>query len=533
MANIPNNEIWYTSSDGSVVTPNNSNVFGATIETNTYTNGVGIITFNGNVTTIGDSAFSGRSNLTSVTIPDSVTTIGDYAFQFCTRLTSVTIPNSVTSIGEGAFYGCSNLTHIICMPQTPPTLGDSVLPDTTKIFVPRESLETYKSNLNSYSDRIFPINFVRMRKPLIPSNQIRYTSSDGNVVEPSYTDDFGANITDNTYENGIGIITFDGNVTNIGYEAFSGCESLTSITIPDSVTSIGSEAFYGCENLTSVTIGNSLTSIGDGAFYDCESLTSITIPNTVTSIGVGAFSGCGSLTSVTIPNTVISIGGSTFQNCTGLTSVTIPNSVTSIGDGAFSGLTKILSIDIPTSVESIGENAFEEVKHINYTGNAEDTNENNWGALNRNGIFDNGFLYTDGTKTTLIGADITIIGNNVIIPNSVTTIGNRAFNGCTSLTSVTIPDSVTSIGNLSFLNCTGLTSITMGNSVTSIEYGALNGCTSLTSITSLNTTPPILGNSSTLPSHTTYTIYVPAESVDSYKAKQFWSNHASQIQAIQ
>ena len=303
MANIPNNEIWYTSSDGSVVTPNNSNVFGATIETNTYTNGVGIITFNGNVTTIGDSAFSGRSNLTSVTIPDSVTTIGDYAFQFCTRLTSVTIPNSVTSIGEGAFYGCSNLTHIICMPQTPPTLGDSVLPDTTKIFVPRESLETYKSNLNSYSDRIFPINFVRMRKPLIPSNQIRYTSSDGNVVEPSYTDDFGANITDNTYENGIGIITFDGNVTNIGYEAFSGCESLTSITIPDSVTSIGSEAFYGCENLTSVTIGNSVTSIGDGAFYDCESLTSITIPNSVTTIEYNAFDGCTSLTSITSLNT--------------------------------------------------------------------------------------------------------------------------------------------------------------------------------------------------------------------------------------
>ncbi|MBR4589194.1 MAG: leucine-rich repeat domain-containing protein [Bacteroidaceae bacterium] len=297
----------------------------------------------------------------------------------------------------------------------------------------------------------------------IPNNEIHYKSSDGNVVEPSYTDDFGANILSNVYENGIGIITFDGNVTNIGYEAFYDCESLTSITIPESVTSIGSEAFSSCGNITSINI---------------------------------------------------------------------PNSVTSIGMGAFSGLTKILSIDIPTSVESIGENAFEEVKHINYTGNAEDTNENNWGALNRNGIFENGFLYTDSTKTTLVGADITITGNNVIIPNSVTTIGNRAFNGCTSLTSVTMPDSVTSIGNLSFLDCTGLTSITMGNSVTSIEYGALNGCTSLTSITSLNTTPPTLGNSSTLPSHTTYAIYVPAESVDSYKAKQYWSNHASQIQAM-
>ena len=88
----------------------------------------------------------------------------------------------------------------------------------------------------------------------IPNNEIHYKSSDGNVVEPSYTDDFGANILSNVYENGIGIITFDGNVTNIGYEAFYDCESLTSITIPESVTSIGSEAFSSCGNITSINI---------------------------------------------------------------------------------------------------------------------------------------------------------------------------------------------------------------------------------------------------------------------------------------
>ena len=103
---------------------------------------------------------------------------------------------------------------------------------------------------------------------------IMYTSSDSKVVTPYSTTAFGANITSNTYVNGQGIITFDGPVTSIGYEAFDNCRSLTSITIPDSVTSIGKYAFYYCSSLTSVTIGNSVTSIGSYAFSQCKMLKS-------------------------------------------------------------------------------------------------------------------------------------------------------------------------------------------------------------------------------------------------------------------
>ena len=102
---IPNNEIWYTSDDGKVVTPYNTNAFGAKIISNTYNNGKGIITFDGNVTTIGESAFWGCGSLTSVNIPDSVTTIGESAFWGCGSLTSVNIPDSVTTIGDLAFWG--------------------------------------------------------------------------------------------------------------------------------------------------------------------------------------------------------------------------------------------------------------------------------------------------------------------------------------------------------------------------------------------------------------------------------------------
>ena len=112
----------------------------------------------------------------------------------------------------------------------------------------------------------------------IPSTwQIRYTSSDGNVVDPN-TSTFGnVNIVDNIYKDGEGIIVFDGRVTSIGDEAFYSCSSLTSITIPNSVTSIGDWVFSDCSSLTSITIPNSVTSIGDSAFSNCSSLTSVTI----------------------------------------------------------------------------------------------------------------------------------------------------------------------------------------------------------------------------------------------------------------
>ena len=147
-------------------------------------------------------------------------------------------------------------------------------------------------------------------------------------------------------------------VTQIGWSAFSGCTSLTSITIPYGVVSIGWKAFFGCTSLTSITIPEDVTSIGESAFESCTSLTSITIPESVTYLGWKAFSGCASLTSVTIPGSVTSIGIRTFSGCTSLTSITIPGSVTSIGSSAFSDCTSLTSITIPDSVTRIDSYAF-------------------------------------------------------------------------------------------------------------------------------------------------------------------------------
>ena len=232
-------------------------------------------------------------------------------------------------------------------------------------------------------------------------------------------------------------------------EAFRSCESLTSVTIPDSVTSIDMSAFYGCSSLTSVTIPDSVTSIGVYAFGACISLTSVTIPDSVTSIGQSAFYKCESLTSVTIPGSVTRIGEYAFSKCESLTSVTIPNSVTSIGWGAFSNCAALTGIRVAEG-------------NSHYSSDA------------------SGVLFSKD-KTTLVQCPGAFSGSYAI-PNSVTSIGDSAFSGCSSLTSVTIPDSVTSIGKWAFSECKSLTSVTIPGSVTSIGVGAFASCTSLTGI---------------------------------------------------
>ena len=256
----------------------------------------------------------------------------------------------------------------------------------------------------------------------------------------------------------------------IGKRAFSGCTGLTSITISDSVTSVGEYAFKDCKGLTSIAIPNSVTSIGDGAFSGCTGLTSIAIPSSVTSIGGGAFSGCTGLTSIAIPNSVTSIGGDAFSGCTGLTSIAIPNSVTSVGDGAFSGCIGLTSITVS------GENT---VYHSQGNCLIDTKNKALVAACNTSVIPIDGSVTSIGDSAFCGCTSLT----SITIPDSVTSIGGDAFSGCTGLTSITIPDSVTSIGDCAFQYCTGLTSITIPNSVTSVGEYAFDYCIGLTSIT--------------------------------------------------
>ena len=373
-------------------------------------------------------------------------------------------------------------------------------------------------------------------------NVMLYTSSNGKIVTPYKSDVFGANIVSNTYRDGQGLIIFDAPITSIGDYAFSDCASLTSITIPDGVNLIGEWAFSDCISLASVTIGNSVTSIGTGAFCGCISLTNITIPNSVTSIEDSAFSRCTSLTSVTIGNGITSIGSYAFAGCTSLTRVTIGNGVTSIGGAAFYGCTSLKAF---------------------YGKYASSDNR----CLIVDGVL-NSFAPAGLTEYTIPNS-VTKIGDHafsdcrsltsVTIPDSVTSIEDWAFEGCTSLTTFygefassdnrcliingelnsfapaglseyTIPDSVTSIGGRAFCDCTSLTSITIPDSVTLIGSSAFSGCTSLTSVYCKPTTPPTGDGSMFSNNASGRKIYVPIGSGKAYKAKSYWSNYADYIE---
>jgi len=139
----------------------------------------------------------------------------------------------------------------------------------------------------------------------IPNNKIYYTTTDGNVITP-YSKSFGATITSNVYENGNGVITFDGNVTKIS--SFKDCTTLLTITIPESVTNIGGYSFDGCVNLKDINMPNGLTTIGEGAFLECTSLSEISIPSSVNTIKYDAFKGCTNLNNIQFPNSVTTMG---------------------------------------------------------------------------------------------------------------------------------------------------------------------------------------------------------------------------------
>ena len=366
-------------------------------------------------------------------------------------------------------------------------------------------------------------------------------------------------------------VTIPNSVESIEWNAFQACIGLTSITIPNSVRFIERDAFMNCSGLTSVTLGNSVTKIGDLAFFCCSNLVSINIPESVTSIGDQAFYACWHLTSINIPSSVTNIGHDAFFICAGLTSIsveegntvydsrdncnaiiltdkdemvvackntTFPKSVNSIAKAAFNCL-DITSFKLPKTVTKIdGSPVYrcpELASIVVEEGNEIYDSRDNCNAI----IGTSSNTLIAGCNNTVIPNSVTEIGNqafdgcinleSIVIPNSVTTIGSQAFSGCKKLESIVIPNSVTTINYGAFEGCINLKSVTIGDKVTRIDINAFgrlgdDGCSALASVTILTKIPPTIYSIENLETFTTYgTLHVLPGCKAAYEAADGWN----------
>ena len=363
-----------------------------------------------------------QSAIYHVSLDTTITTIGNNAFYGCSNIREMSLPASITNIGVDAFVGCSAIEQVYCYGKVPPTVayGETLQPvafpdiaSTVPVYVPAQSYYTYKyrtgwSNLNIKYMSLSGTCGDNLQWVLNPNDSTFVITGTGSMID--YADeqkrpwvlydendmptDYSMYVKTLSMPEGMTTIgknafyffyitslTLPSTVTTIGENGFDACSKLTEVTIPDNVTTIGANAFNGCKQLRSVSIGSGVSSIGSSAFGNCVSLMTMTIseqnstfdsrdncnavintstnelvsgcngtviPNTVTSIASFAMSYCKSLTTITIPESVTLINGYAFNQCVALQSIT-SESVTppTLKSGVFSGVPDTIPLYVP------------------------------------------------------------------------------------------------------------------------------------------------------------------------------------------
>jgi hypothetical protein len=506
----------------------------------------------------------GKHTLTNIILPNSITSIGESAMCNCDYLTSITIPQLLTNLGVNAFVWCSRMTSYAVHPDnTSFSVLDGILynksgntliqypngktgvfaiPNSVTSFSP--SAFTACTGLNGFSvqndNPLFAVEdgvlYSKDKKVLI-----QYPNGkQGEFIVPEFVTSIDYGAFDGC--DGLTNVVIGSAVEHIEISAFSVCRSLMSVTIGKSVSSIGINAFAFCgkqtefivdaqntsystvdgvlfskdmtklvlypagksgayiipnsvtsietwafysSKINSVTIPNSVTTIGNSAFFYCKSLSTVSIPSSVTSIDEMAFGSCSNLTTVNLTNSVISIGKSAFSYCTALTSFIIPDRLTEISESAFDHCSSLTQISIPASVRIIGNNAFKNCGNI--TG-------------------------------------------DLIIPNSVTSIGDWAFQSCYSFQSVNIGNAVTSIGDGAFWGCINIANVNIPKSVNSMGSYTFWGCGALNSILAYATIPVDLSSKAIVfdgVDKSSCKLYVPIGTKSSYQNADKWKDFQS------
>ena len=457
------------------------------------------MTIPNSVTSIGGSAFSGCSGLTSVTIPSSVTSIGDGAFSGCSGLTSVVIGSGVTTIGSYAFSN-TNLIKTIWLTNTPPSGYKNVY--STINYVSNDQFSSLNNTVTKYQflSSFFDVDGIRY-VPVSPSERTC------DAIDCVYNES-----AENTKISATAV--FKGvtmTVKNImPYVAYNN-KFIKTLTI-DNDGEIAKYAFKDCSNLTSASLGANVSAIGRYAFQGCASLEKIVIPDLVSSIGSYSFSGCSSLNDLTIGSQVKIIDKYAFENCEALPSVIIPQAVTEIKDYVFSGCTQLKKVIMTDSEEEL-----------------------KLGSNGKNPIF-----YSCPLDSVYIGRNISYNTSSnygyspfyrnaslrvVKITDKEAEISANEFYGCTNLQRVIIGDGVTTIGDWAFSGCSSLKYFAFGTQVQTIGKEAFSDCAAVVEIISKASAAPTCG-AQALDDINKWEckLYVPEGCLAAYQAADQWKD---------
>ncbi len=439
----------------------------------------------------------------------SMTYRSDEFKNYIKEVETIQVMNGISSINTAVFSGCSALTRLI-LPFAGTDDTENALP-IYRIFGESDMWTNY-----------VPATLTTVEitgGTIIVENGFWYIKNLEKVVLADSITSIGANafqgrnlmtsvnmpvslksIGDYAFEKCTALteVSFPETLESIGEYAFSGCSGLTEMLVPASVETLGKYAFENCTGLTNVQLpfssdeeGNSMNwlynsyaniekvtilggwKIPDNAYSNCKNLKEIILPDTITEIGSYAFKGCANLTQITLPESLENIGGYAFQNCTGLTEFTVPKNVVKIGSSMLNGCSALTKVTLPFAGLNLQ--------------NAEDEETNNDSTIKN--IFYSlpetlkTIEITGGSKIPATAFEEMSTIENIILPNTITSIGESAFKGCSAVTSFTIPKTVTSISNTAFYGCSGLTEMIIPASVTEIGEQAFYGCSGLTAIT--------------------------------------------------
>lgn len=470
--------------------------------------------------------------LKTLVIEDGIESLGDFSVRSCVELENLTLPSTLKYTGGQTFVLCRKLKEI---------------------------------NLPSGLERIGTNAFSNCGVTAITIP---------NTVKQIDSEAFGGC----QY---LESVTFEETpiIESLNFRVFASCPLLKHVEFPNSITVVGAGCFENA-GIESVKLPDYITKIYYGTFVNCTSLTGVTIPSGVTEIERGAFSGCTAIESLTIPENVTIIGQEAFANMTSLTGMTIPSGVTEIGASAFTKASSLEEITIETlSVPTLGADAFKNAKAgfkilVPCSLVADYQEADGWKTYKNNIKAIPGYTcdtvkgYCDFMHSSSIPCNCSLILTADEIPNKeeiryletavITSLEAGCFSGLTRATGITmthsdvksipsacckgipiyyisLPDSLETIGINAFSGCTELALMEFGENVESIGRNAFAGCTALERITFSTLEPPTI-TATTFPKvsgeYTNFTIYVPAEAVDTYKTYDtVWQGLADKIQA--